>query len=82
MPERPYEYFEELRKEKGLQDVIEARLCRESAKNSILANYQVGLYCDRQLLGLGWGETIETAKNTAACDAIRKMYQFSFNKLV
>ncbi|CAH0548970.1 unnamed protein product [Brassicogethes aeneus] len=72
-PERPFEYLTDLLKQKGISD-IEPRLCNESAKNTILASYQVGLYNNKKLLGLGWGESIAIAKDTAAIDAIQRIY--------
>jgi len=68
----PYEYLLQLVREKGYSE-IESRLCNQSAANTILANYQVGLYSDKKLLGLGWGESVEIAKNTAALDAIQRL---------
>ncbi|XP_018333693.1 39S ribosomal protein L44, mitochondrial [Agrilus planipennis] len=78
-PEKPYEYFIGIAKELGYKDV-EPRLCNESATNTILANYQVGLYSNKKLIGLGYGETIENAKDTAALDAIQKIKLQNFNK--
>lgn len=51
-PENPYDYLKDLLKEKGVTD-IEPRLCNSSATNTILANYQVGLYSNKKLLGIG-----------------------------
>lgn len=51
-PEKPFEYLTSLLKSKGIENV-EPRLCNESASNTILANYQVGLYNNKKLLGLG-----------------------------
>ncbi|KAL3270937.1 hypothetical protein HHI36_021442 [Cryptolaemus montrouzieri] len=73
-PEEPIEYLNNILKKKGIEQ-FEARLCNESASNTILANYQVGLYSNKKLLGIGWGENVEIAKNTAALDAIRRMYK-------
>lgn len=72
-PSDPYKYLTE----SVLQGkTVEPRLCNQSAANTILANYQVGLYSeDKKLLGIGWGESVDIAKNTAAMDAIRKIYQ-------
>ncbi|KAK9753147.1 hypothetical protein QE152_g3579 [Popillia japonica] len=53
---------------------IEPRLCNQSGASTILANYQVGLYSNKQLLGIGFGETINIAKHTAALDAIQRIY--------
>lgn len=53
-PENPYGYLVTLLKERGVEEV-EPRLCNQSASNTILANYQVGLYNakDKSCLGLG-----------------------------
>ncbi|GJQ78077.1 hypothetical protein Trydic_g2419 [Trypoxylus dichotomus] len=53
---------------------IEPRLCNESGVTTVLANYQVGLYSNKELLGIGFGETIDIAKHTAALDAIQRIY--------
>lgn len=52
VPENPYEYLSNILKERGIT-AIEPRLCNQSAVNTILANYQVGLYSDKKLLGIG-----------------------------
>lgn len=70
----PYEYLQSLLKQQGIPE-LEPRLCNESAANTILANYQVGLYSNKKLLGIGWGESIEIAKDTAAVDAIKRLYK-------
>ncbi|KAK5638020.1 hypothetical protein RI129_012315 [Pyrocoelia pectoralis] len=70
-PKNPYDILKQL-----VGREIEPRLCNESASNTILANYQVGLYDNRQLLGIGWGESVEIAKETAAMHAIKKLYNF------
>lgn len=51
-PANPYEHLTTVLKERGIS-AIEPRLCNQSATNTILANYQVGLYSDRRLLGIG-----------------------------
>lgn len=52
-PEDPVNYLDNLLKEKGVES-FEARLCNTSASNTILANYQVGLYSnDKKMLGIG-----------------------------
>lgn len=74
--DKPVEHLNELLEKRGIKG-IEARLCNESAKNTILANYQVGWYSDKKLLGIGWGESIDIAKDTAALDAIRNLYNIN-----
>lgn len=51
-PPQPYEYLTKVLREKGINE-IEPRLCNQSASNTILANYQVGLYNNKKLLGIG-----------------------------
>ncbi|XP_030759678.1 39S ribosomal protein L44, mitochondrial [Sitophilus oryzae] len=74
-PEKPYEYVVKLLEQRGIKKV-EPRLCNQSAVNTILANYQVGLYDsnNKSLLGIGWGENVQIAKDTAALDAIQRLY--------
>lgn len=81
-PEKPFDYLVNLLKDRGVKE-IEPRLCNESAANTILANYQIGLYdtSDKKLLGIGWGESIQIAKDTAALDAIQRIYGNSNNLL-
>ncbi|XP_066153875.1 large ribosomal subunit protein mL44 [Euwallacea fornicatus] len=76
-PEKPYEYLIKLLQEKGVSEV-ELRLCNQSAINTILANYQVGLYNakDKSCLGLGWGENVKIAKDTAALNALQRIYSY------
>jgi large subunit ribosomal protein L44 len=72
-PDSPLDYLTRLLKQRGVKEV-EPRLCNQSATSTILANYQVGLYNDKKLLGIGWGESVEIAKDTAALDAIHRIY--------
>lgn len=51
-PQNPYEHLSTVLKERGITE-IEPRLCNQSATNTILANYQVGLYSNKKLLGIG-----------------------------
>ena len=47
--EKPLDYLKSL-----MEDAeIEPRLCNQSASNTILSNYQVGLYSNKKLLGIG-----------------------------
>lgn len=74
-PDKPYDYLMRLLQQQGVKE-IEPRLCNQSAANTILANYQVGLYNaeNKKCLGLGWGENIQIAKDTAALDAIQRIF--------
>ncbi|CAG9854813.1 unnamed protein product [Phyllotreta striolata] len=72
-PQEPYNYLTKLVQEKGLGPV-EPRLCSQSASNTILRCFQVGLYSDKKLLGIGWGENVNIAKESAALDALQKLW--------
>lgn len=53
----------------------EARLCTSSATETILAVYNVGLYdSNKELMGIGSGETIDEATQIAARDALMRIY--------
>lgn len=51
-PKEPYHYLKQLLNKKGISD-LEPRLCNQSAANTILACFQVGLYSNKKLLGIG-----------------------------
>lgn len=52
----------------------EPRLIGESAKNTVLATFHVGIYCDKNLVGEGFGEDAQTAIRTASIEALHKFY--------
>jgi large subunit ribosomal protein L44 len=54
---------------------VEPRIIGDAGKGTILAAYQVGLYCDKQLIGKGFGESITIAKEMAAIDALKRLFQ-------
>ncbi|ESO10356.1 hypothetical protein HELRODRAFT_104858 [Helobdella robusta] len=53
----------------------ESRLIWSSGSNTVLSNYVVGIYSDKKLLGKAPGETLTTAEEMAARDALRNLYQ-------
>lgn len=52
----------------------EARIIGHSGISTILALYRVGLYVDKQLIGVGPGENVKTACEMAASDALRRLF--------
>ncbi|KAL1140137.1 hypothetical protein AAG570_000069 [Ranatra chinensis] len=58
----------------------EPRLIGQAGCNTILAAFQVGIYVDRVLIGKGFGESIEEAKEVAACDALWRMWDVAPNR--
>lgn len=63
----------------------EPRLLGNCGTNTILAAYHVGIYCNKIQMGTGYGESIEIAIQTAASNALHKIYgiknmkPFNFN---
>ena len=43
--------------------------------DTILASHLVGLYCNKELIGQSYGETLEIAEEMAARDALRNIMQ-------
>ncbi|XP_054977624.1 39S ribosomal protein L44, mitochondrial [Sorex araneus] len=58
----------------------ESRLTRQSGSTTALPLYFVGLYCDKQLIAEGPGETVLVAEEEAARVALRKLYGFTENR--
>ena len=54
----------------------EFRLLWVNGQDTILACYHVGVYCNKELIGQSPGETIDIAKDMAARDALRKLFNF------
>ena len=46
-----------------------------SGPDTILASHLVGLYCQREIIGQSYGETLEIAEEMAARDALRNILQ-------
>lgn len=72
--ENPFEELEALCANENL-GVPEARLIGEGGKNTLLAVYNVGIYCNKKLIGSGFGETVNVAIAEASADAIRGFYK-------
>ncbi|XP_066905116.1 large ribosomal subunit protein mL44 isoform X2 [Halyomorpha halys] len=74
-PENP---IEKLKSTVGTN--IESRIIVESAQNSLLANYQVGIYQEKKLIGRGCGESPWIAEEMAALDALWRLWGIPSNK--
>ncbi|KAK9511963.1 hypothetical protein O3M35_000517 [Rhynocoris fuscipes] len=68
-PENPLDTLQTLLKEIGAEPA-EPRLITEAGRNTLLASYQVGIYSDKKMIGRGFGESISTAVDMAACDSL------------
>lgn len=74
-PQKP---LETLKSSLGLP--IESRLIAESGKNSLLANYQVGIYSNKKLVGRGCGESPQIAEEMAALDGLWRIWGIPSNR--
>lgn len=72
--ERPIQMLQEFCKNNKFGEP-EPRLLGDAAKNTILASYYVGIYCDRKLLATGFGEDVNTAIEVAAINCLKKLYE-------
>ncbi|CAD7093120.1 unnamed protein product [Hermetia illucens] len=76
--EKPFEQLKEVCNGINIGEP-EPRLIGESAKNTVLAAYNVGIYSDKKLIGSGFGESIATAIDVAAYNALRELWGFPEN---
>jgi len=53
----------------------EPRLLFQTGPDTILASHLVGLYCNKEIIGQSYGETLEIAEEMAARDALRNIFQ-------
>lgn len=74
--EQPLELLKDILARSGYAEP-ESRLMLQSGKNTIQAVYQVGVYSNKTFLGSGYGETIETAVEQAAHDALRRLFHIT-----
>lgn len=67
------ELLKEICKDKKLGDP-EPRLMSQLGKNTLLAAYQVGIYCNKRMIGSGFGEDVTVATEEAAKDSLRNLF--------
>lgn len=77
--DEPFKLLQEVCKSEKLCEP-EPRLIGEAGKNTILACYQVGIYCEKRLLGTGFGENVDTAIEVAARNCLAKVFETSNSK--
>ncbi|KAH8383195.1 hypothetical protein KR009_007271, partial [Drosophila setifemur] len=78
-PQEPLQLLEKICQEQKLGEP-EPRLLGDCGKNTVLAAYQVGIYGNRQLLGQGFGEDLQTAIETASIDALQRLFDTHENR--
>lgn len=76
--DNPQELLKEICKDKKLGEPV-PRLISEAGKNTLLAAYEVGLYCNKRQIGSGFGEDVTVATEEAAKDALRRFFQTTTN---
>lgn len=76
--ENPVELLKEICKDKKLGEP-EPRLICDVGKNTLLAAYQIGFYCNKRMIGSGYGEDITTGTEQAARNALQRMFQTEDN---
>jgi len=52
----------------------EPRLLFQTGPDTILASHLIGIYCDKQLIGQSYGETLDIAEEMAARDSLRNIF--------
>ena len=72
------ELLKEICKDKKLGEP-EARLLSDVGKNTLLAAYQIGFYCNKKFIGSGFGEDVSIATEEAAKDSLRNFFQTNTN---
>lgn len=72
--QKPMELLKEICEDHKLGEP-EPRSIGKSGKNTILACNRVGLYCKKQLISTGFGESVGTAIDCAALNALNKLFR-------
>lgn len=77
--DRPVEMLKDICVERKF-GTPEPRLIGEAGKNTILACYHVGIYCEKRLLGTGFGENVDNAIEVASRNCLAKIFATNNNK--
>jgi len=56
------------------RELAEPRIIAQTGVNTLIPVYRIGIYSNRELLGTGFGETIEEAQHVAALNALMNMF--------
>lgn len=60
----------------------EPRLIGSCGVNTLLASYNVGIYCNKKMIGSGFGETVDTAVQEASSDALRGLFKLQTHQQI
>lgn len=76
--DNPMKLLEEICREKKLGEP-EPRILGEAGINTVLASYHIGIYCNKHLIGAGYGEDVTIATREAAKDCLRNFFETNEN---
>jgi len=71
--ENPMKVLAKILKNSGMEPP-EPRLLFQTGPDTILASHLIGIYCDKQLIGQSYGETLDIAEEMAARDTLRNIF--------
>ncbi|XP_012275119.1 39S ribosomal protein L44, mitochondrial [Orussus abietinus] len=75
-PNNPLEILNSILARENRQPA-EPRLVGQAAATTLLATYRIALYSNKQFLSIGFGESIEVAKEIAALDALFRLFKLN-----
>ena len=73
--ENPADVLKQVLSNNG-KEAPEFRLLWVNGQDTILSCYHIGVYSEKELLGQSPGETVDIAKDMAARDALRKLFNY------
>lgn len=77
--DRPKEMLSDICKAQNLGEP-EPRLLGTAGKNTMLATYHVGIYCNKKILSSGFGEDPSIAHEVAARNSLKKLFRTDNHK--
>ncbi|KYM98302.1 PREDICTED: 39S ribosomal protein L44, mitochondrial [Cyphomyrmex costatus] len=72
-PAHPVELLNDILRKQN-RSSAEPRLIAQTGNNTLEVAYHIGMYCDKEFLGSGFGQTIEEAKNVAATNVLSRIF--------
>ncbi|EGI62381.1 RM44 protein, partial [Acromyrmex insinuator] len=72
-PANPVELLNDILRKQN-RSLAEPRLIAQVGENTLEVVYHIALYCDKEFLGSGFGQTIQEAKNTAAINVLSRIF--------
>ncbi|KYN36671.1 39S ribosomal protein L44, mitochondrial [Trachymyrmex septentrionalis] len=72
-PDNPVELLNNILQKQN-RSSAEPRLIAQVGENTLEVVYHIALYCDKEFLGSGFGQTIQEAKDTAAINVLSRIF--------